>query len=90
MLNLPNMELPLDLINEGLDSSLFADAYSERSCSNQWTDTSLKLSVEPGVKAVTDFKTTKVRSEPYFCRYQNYVLNLKKKTPFIYCPFISC
>lgn len=72
------MELLLDLINEGLDSSLLADAYSERSCSNQWTDTSLKLSVEPGVKAVPDFKMTKVRAEPYFCRYQNYVLKLKK------------
>lgn len=66
MLNLPNTELLLNLINEGLDSSLFADAYSEQSHSNQWTGTSLKLSVEPSVKAVTDFKKTKVRSECCF------------------------
>ena len=63
MLNLLNTELLLNLINEGQDSSLFADAYSEQSCSKQWTDTSLKLTVEPSVKAVTDFKKTKVRSE---------------------------
>lgn len=63
MLNLPNMELLLDLINEGPDSSLFADAYSEQSCNNWWTDTSLKLSVECDVKTVTDFKKIEVRSE---------------------------
>jgi len=55
------MDLILYLINEGLDSSLFADACSERSCSNQWADRSLKLSVEPSVRAITDFKKTKVR-----------------------------
>lgn len=44
----------------------FADAYSQQSCNNWWTDTSLKLSVEHGVKTVTYYKKTKVRSECVF------------------------
>lgn len=54
------MELLLDLINEGPDSALFADAFSEWSCSSQWLDTSLKCSIESNVHTVTDFRKTKV------------------------------
>lgn len=63
---IPNMQLLLNLIKEGPDSSLFADAFSEQSCSNQWTDTILKLILKPSVETLAAFRKSKVRSEHGF------------------------
>lgn len=90
MLNLPNMEFLLDLINEGPYSALLADAFSERSGSSQWLDTSVNLRVEASVKAIMGFRKTDFQREHSFLTFLFHILDLSFESKIITFVVLSC